>query len=202
MNKERGFRKWKGKEIGDRPDWHEYFMMIAIIASTRSSCLNVQSGSVFVKDNHIIGTGYNGASSRRGTSCLLKGCEKENKGLIYEESLNSGQCIGIHSEMNGMRHSVKESLEGSTLYTTVLPCHDCAKNLASYDVEKIYFKKIYSEKEIESTKEYFRKENMEVFQLDMSPERFFDVVFNYTRAKVFSPWTKEERERMRELIKK
>ena len=44
-----------------RKSWDEYFMEIAEIVKTRSTCLRRQVGAVIVKDNRIITTGYNGA---------------------------------------------------------------------------------------------------------------------------------------------
>ena len=46
-----------------RKSWDEYFMEIAEIVKTRSTCLRRQVGAVIVKDNRIITTGYNGAPS-------------------------------------------------------------------------------------------------------------------------------------------
>ncbi len=44
-----------------RPEWDLYFMMIAGVAASRSTCLRRRVGAVIVRDNHIISTGYNGA---------------------------------------------------------------------------------------------------------------------------------------------
>ncbi|MGB2803759.1 MAG: cytidine deaminase, partial [Candidatus Zixiibacteriota bacterium] len=46
-----------------RPSWDEYFMSIAELAATRSTCLRRQFGAVIVKDKKILATGYNGAPS-------------------------------------------------------------------------------------------------------------------------------------------
>ena len=46
-----------------RDSWDEYFMKIAEIVKTRSTCLRREVGAVIVKDNRIITTGYNGAPS-------------------------------------------------------------------------------------------------------------------------------------------
>lgn len=50
-----------------RVSWDEYFMEIAEIVKTRSTCMRRQIGAVIVKDNRIITTGYNGAPSRMQT---------------------------------------------------------------------------------------------------------------------------------------
>ena len=44
-----------------RPDWDTYFMMVAAVASTRSTCLRRQEGAVIARDMQIISPGYNGA---------------------------------------------------------------------------------------------------------------------------------------------
>ncbi|MDD2498748.1 MAG: deaminase, partial [Desulfitobacteriaceae bacterium] len=45
-----------------RKSWNQYFMEIAHLVATRSTCLRRQVGAVAVsKDNRILGTGYNGA---------------------------------------------------------------------------------------------------------------------------------------------
>ncbi|MGC9555055.1 MAG: deoxycytidylate deaminase, partial [Thermoplasmatota archaeon] len=43
-----------------RPSYDQYFMEIAAIVATRSTCLRRQVGAIIVKDNHILSTGYNG----------------------------------------------------------------------------------------------------------------------------------------------
>ncbi|MGC8842362.1 MAG: deoxycytidylate deaminase, partial [bacterium] len=45
----------------ERPPWDEYFMQIARVVATRSTCLRRQVGAVLVKEKRILTTGYNGA---------------------------------------------------------------------------------------------------------------------------------------------
>jgi hypothetical protein len=47
--------------IKERPDWDHYFMKMAELAATRSTCLRRQVGAAIVMDKHVISTGYNGA---------------------------------------------------------------------------------------------------------------------------------------------
>ena len=44
-----------------RPSWDEYFMLIAKLVSTRSTCNSRPTGAVLVKDRQILATGYNGS---------------------------------------------------------------------------------------------------------------------------------------------
>ena len=48
----------------DRIPWKQYFMMQALVIAQRSTCDRALVGSVLVKDDRMIATGYNG-------SCLL-----------------------------------------------------------------------------------------------------------------------------------
>ena len=44
-----------------RPPWDEYFMLLAKLAATRSTCNSRKIGAVIVKDKQVLATGYNGA---------------------------------------------------------------------------------------------------------------------------------------------
>jgi deoxycytidylate deaminase len=44
-----------------RPSWDEYFMLIAKLVSTRSTCNSRPTGAVLVKDRQILATGCNGS---------------------------------------------------------------------------------------------------------------------------------------------
>jgi len=46
-----------------RPSWDEYFMLIAKLVSTGSTCNSRPTGAVLVKDRQILATGYNGSIS-------------------------------------------------------------------------------------------------------------------------------------------
>ena len=47
-----------------RPTWQEYFMKIAELTASRSTCFSEQKGAIIVKDGRIVATGYSGAPSR------------------------------------------------------------------------------------------------------------------------------------------
>lgn len=54
-----------------RPDWDEYFMLVAKLAAVRSTCNSRPQGAVIVRDKRVITTGYNGALPDR-SHCLGK----------------------------------------------------------------------------------------------------------------------------------
>jgi dCMP deaminase len=162
-------------KLDSRPSWDEYFMIFAIVAASRSSCLNVGAGSIIVKNNKILGTGYNGAPPGL-KNCLETGCRKENKGLKYNESLNTGTCIGVHSEMNALGHLSSLTDGGFTIYTTIFPCHSCIKNLLAYNVQRIVFKEKYSEKELEKSIDLLKETKVKIEKMKISQERIIDII--------------------------
>lgn len=126
-----------------RVSWDEYFMQIAEIVKTRSTCLRRQVGAVIVKDNRIITTGYNGAPSGLKHCTELGGC--------YRESLNipSGErhelCRALHAEQNAIIQAANLgiSTEGSTMYVTLQPCVICSKMAINAGIVKIVYKGKY-----------------------------------------------------------
>jgi dCMP deaminase len=187
--------------IGSRPSWDEYFMHLAIVSASRSSCMNVHSGSVIVVENQIIATGYNGAP-RGIKSCVERGgCFKTSfTGKKYEETMNSGTCIGVHSEMNALAHINKLLHKKTNIYTTIFPCTSCSKNLISNNIKKIIFKRGYDFEEMKLVLRLLEEAEVEVYQLDLSPERIIDISFNQKSSK-FDAWTLEEKERILKRFK-
>lgn len=122
----------------DRPSWDEYFMEIAVLAASRSTCLRRQVGAVMVRDRHIIATGYNGAPSGI-RHCLEIGC------LRQEMNIPSGErhelCLGVHAEQNLFIQAALHgsSPEGGTVYSTNQPCTLCAKLIVNAGVRRVVF---------------------------------------------------------------
>jgi len=182
--------------LGQRPSWDEYFMLMAIVSGTRSSCRHVRAGSIIVDPkNQVLGAGYNGAPSQY-ENCLDVGCRKEAKGLVYGESLDSGECVGIHSEMNAVGHLTKIDERKKTLYTTVFPCHGCAKNLLPYNLGRVVFRSVYDEGDMEKALARFEGARVPVDRLNLSPERVVDILFAQPEVD-FDIFSSEEKDRIR-----
>lgn len=120
-----------------RPSWDEYFVEIAKLTSTRSTCLRRQVGAVIVKDRHIMATGYNGAP--RG----ITHCEDRGGCLREKMKIPSGErhelCIALHAEQNAIIQAATlgQSIEGSTIYVTHQPCIICAKMIINAGIKRI-----------------------------------------------------------------
>ena len=113
-----------------RPSWDDYFMSLARIVATRSTCDRLRAGAVLVKDNRIISTGYNGAPPG------LSHCDGP-AGHLMEE----GHCIRtVHAEENTILQAARLggiSSDGATLYTTFVPCYHCAKKIIVAGIRRV-----------------------------------------------------------------
>ncbi|HZJ84796.1 MAG TPA: cytidine/deoxycytidylate deaminase family protein [Syntrophomonadaceae bacterium] len=122
--------------IKSRPDWEEYFLQLAGLVASRSTCLRRQVGAVLVRDDRIISTGYNGAP-RGLRHCLEIGCLREKEGIP------SGQryelCRGVHAEQNAIINAAFYGVatEGSVLYCTNQPCLICARMIINAGIIKV-----------------------------------------------------------------
>ena len=126
-----------------RASWDEYFMQIAEIVKTRSTCLRRQVGALIVKDNRIITTGYNGAPEG------IKHCSDLGSCLRSELKIPSGErhelCRALHAEQNAIIQAAKigVSTQGATMYVTLQPCVICAKMAINAGIKKIVYKGDY-----------------------------------------------------------
>jgi dCMP deaminase len=97
-----------------RPEWDDYFIEIAKVVSSRSTCLRRRYGAVIVKDRVIISTGYNG--SPRG----IKNCVDLNICTRQEQNIPSGEryelCEAVHAEQNAIINGPPERMKGATIY--------------------------------------------------------------------------------------
>lgn len=126
-----------------RKSWNNYFMEIADIVKTRSTCIRRQVGAVIVKDNRIITTGYNGAPSGL-THCIDNGgCERER--LNVPSGQRHELCRALHAEQNAIIQAAKigVSTEGATIYITTQPCVICAKMIINAGIKKVVYKASY-----------------------------------------------------------
>lgn len=123
---------------GERPGWDSYFMMIAGVAASRSTCLRRKVGAVIVRDNHIISTGYNGAPKGL-PHCGEVGCLRARLGIPSGERHEI--CRGSHAEMNAIAQAaaVGTSTAGATIYCTHEPCSFCTKAMINAGIKKLVY---------------------------------------------------------------
>ncbi len=129
--------------MGDyRPGWDEYFMAIAAVVSTRSTCLRRKVGSVIVRDRQIISTGYNGAP-KGAPHCSETGCLREKMGVPHGERHEI--CRGSHAEVNAIAQAavVGASTAEGVIYCTHEPCSFCTKAIINAGIKRIVFANPY-----------------------------------------------------------
>ncbi|UCD36371.1 MAG: dCMP deaminase family protein [Nitrospiraceae bacterium] len=97
-----------------RPDWDEYFIEIAKIVSSRSTCLRRKYGAVIVKDNVIISSGYNG-SPRGMVNCIDTGtCTRKKLNVPSGERYEL--CEAVHAEQNAIINAPPDRMKDATIY--------------------------------------------------------------------------------------
>ncbi len=130
------------KIVHIRPSWDEYFMRIAELAATRSTCLRRQVGAVIVKDKKLLATGYNGAPSGL-KHCLDIGCLREKLGIPSGE--RHELCRATHAEQNAIVQAALfgVSIKDGIMYSTTQPCILCTKLIINAGIKKIVIKDSY-----------------------------------------------------------
>ncbi|MGI6737106.1 MAG: deoxycytidylate deaminase [Anaerovoracaceae bacterium] len=126
-----------------RPSWDEYFMEMAELAATRSTCLRRQVGAAIVQDKHVIATGYNGAPSGIPHCAERGGCMREQLGIPSGE--RHELCRALHAEQNAIIQAatLAQSIEGATMYVTNQPCIICAKMIINAGIRRVVVKDGY-----------------------------------------------------------
>lgn len=122
-----------------RASWDEYFMSIAQVVATRSTCQRKFVGAVIVRNRTILSTGYNG--SIRG----MPHCS--DVGHMMED----GHCVAtIHAEANAIIQAARNgvSIEGAAVYVTASPCWSCFKQIANAGIGRICFGEFYRDQRI------------------------------------------------------
>lgn len=125
-----------------RPSWDDYFMEIAEVVATRSTCLRRRVGAIIVQDKRILATGYNGAPTGLA-HCGVSGCLREQ--LKVPSGERHELCRGLHAEQNAIIQCAVHgiSMQGATLYSTTQPCVLCSKMLINAGIKKIVFQGAY-----------------------------------------------------------
>jgi len=154
-----------------RPDWDEYFLKLAMLASERATCPRMHCGCVLVRNKNIISTGYNG-SIPGDEHCEDVGC------LIVDN-----HCVRtVHAEMNALVQAAKygHPVNGATAYVTNMPCTTCAKSLITAGVTRVV---VFSDYHSTLATEFFTKAGVRIDKIPM-PQRMIQYdLEKYTSVK-------------------
>jgi dCMP deaminase len=115
---------------------------MAMIASTRSTCIRRRVGAVIVAGKRILATGYNG-SPAGARHCVDTGCLRQQLGIPSGERQEI--CRGSHAEMNAVAQAAASgtSVSGCEIYVTHEPCSMCSKLLINSGCGRIVYMNPY-----------------------------------------------------------
>ena len=120
--------------VVQRKSWHDYFMDIAKLVATRSTCDRKHVGAVVVRDKVVLTTGYNGSIT--GTPH----CNDDGHLMIDDHCVRT-----VHAEMNAIAQAAKNgiTIRNANLYVTARPCWNCFKVITNAGIERIYYEEEY-----------------------------------------------------------
>jgi dCMP deaminase len=153
-------------------------MKAAEVYAELSTARRLQVGCVAVKDNTIIGIGYNGMPSGWDNNCedvkyiLKEECQQTDKHMVYSgytetthgwSKLHSKKEV-LHAESNCLAKIARSTntSEGASLFVTHAPCLECAKIIYQAGIKEVYYRHSYRET---SGIEFLKKCNIEVIQV-------------------------------------
>lgn len=129
-----------------RPSKDEYYIGIAEAVLERSTCLRRKYGSVLVKNDEIVSTGYNGSPRGEKNCCDLGYCEREEQNIPKGERYEL--CVAIHAEDNAITSAGRHKACGATLYivgkntadgtyANPAPCMMCRRKIVNAGVKRV-----------------------------------------------------------------
>ncbi len=131
------------KKTYQRPNWDEYFLMLAKLAATRSTCLAFPVGAVIAKNRQVLATGYNGSPS--GTvHCTAQGfCYP---GLSSCDASKTLPSRAVHAEANAIATAAKHGIStaGASIYVTLEPCIYCLKLIISAGIREVFYETVFN----------------------------------------------------------
>lgn len=139
--------------IDSRKSWDNYFMKVAEVVATRSTCDRKFVGAVIVRDKMILSTGYNG--SIRG----LPHCDEVG------HEMDNGHCVRtVHAEANALVQAARNGVQvdGSDIYVTASPCYNCFKLIANSGIQRIFYGELYRDDRI---KQHAKEAGIELIHL-------------------------------------
>ncbi len=144
-----------------------YYLDIAESVLERGTCLRNNYGSIIVKNDEIISTGYNGAPRGRDNCLDLGYCLKNDmpSGKGYE------RCRAVHSEQNAMISAARKDMIGATLYMVGInkrnnqyvtdnePCTFCKRMLINAGIKEVVMRDTKTEYRIAQVSDWIKNDD-------------------------------------------
>jgi dCMP deaminase len=137
-----------------RPDLDRYFMDMARLVASRSTCVRRHVGCVLVNArNHVLATGYNGVHAG-GEHCNEVEVARELGRLVFpnacagaattKSGTNLDACEAVHAEQNAIVQC-GDTLAIAKAYVTAFPCPGCTKLLLNTSCREIVYLEPYGD---------------------------------------------------------
>ena len=123
-------------------------MKAAEVYSQLSSAVRLKVGCVVVKDNTIIGIGYNGMPSGWDNNCEevadVHPSDPRYDYNNFSKELKTKPEV-LHAETNALAKIAKStnSSDGASMFITHAPCLDCAKLVYQSGIKSVYYRNSY-----------------------------------------------------------
>lgn len=120
------------------------YMNLAHEQAEKSMCIRTKVGVVLVKNNEVVGQGYNNTTGGV-RDCSEVGCIRDQLKIPHGEKREV--CRAICAEQLAITEAARngESLDGAICYVTHFPCYICAKMLASAGIREIVYDNEYKD---------------------------------------------------------
>jgi dCMP deaminase len=142
-----------------RPNWDQYFMSLAYVASLRSDDPKTQVGACLVNEKQrVVGIGYNAMPHDCDPKDLPwdEGVDDEND----DKWIKTKYPYVIHAVQMAVLNKNTADVEGCTLYTTLFPDSDCARIIIQSGITRVVYWSEYSRPDtarFEAARMMFRK---------------------------------------------
>ena len=148
----------------DYISWDEYFMGLSILTGMRSKDPGTQVGACIVNPEHrILSMGYNG---------MPTGCSDDELPWDREadDPLDTKYMYVCHAELNAILNNGGGSLRGATIYVSLFPCNNCAKEIIQSGIRAVVYQddKYANTPEVIASKRMFKMAGVKVRQLPLS----------------------------------
>ena len=132
----------------ERRDKINYYLDLADVVSSRSTCLRRHYGAVIVKNDEVISTGYVGAPRGRKNCTDLNVCIRQEMNIPRGERYEL--CRSVHAEANAIISAEREKMIGSSMFlcgrevgsgeiiNNSNSCSMCKRMIINAGIEKVF----------------------------------------------------------------
>jgi len=130
-------------------------MGVANSIAQRSTCSRLNVGAVITRNGRILSSGYNGAPSGMehcNHMCTCSDVTRVALAANYDDVTHEvgclslpDACVAVHAEANAIVWAARTGVatEGADLFTTDMPCIDCAQLIINAGIVRVVYGRDY-----------------------------------------------------------